>query len=410
MDNIAGSPVEGENFFGRDADVVRLRDILSNDDILLLGPRRIGKTSAARAVMAQVRSEGWRAIEINVASCVDERGFLDKLETALKPELASIAAKTMDAIGDAFGAISGRIKSVKISLPGAGSLGAELGDGDTEDWTKVASDILRLIAQAEERWLIYTDELPILLFNIIRNDPQTGVQRVRRFLDWFRNDVRAIPSARKVRWLVSGSVGLDTLVQQHGMADTINSMKHQGLEAFKDELAVAMLAKLAARYQIDLSANDAESIVAAVQWPQPYYLQSAFHHLRDLVAANAAASPASLIEQAIERLVQPGADNDFHHWEGRLSLQLSPADAGHARALLNLAARDPNGARAENLLAALEGRMANATAEEAQDTFINLRDILQRDAYWWPDESSGAKRYRFRLEPLRRWWLRRNTL
>lgn len=410
MENIAGSPVEGENFFGRDADVARLRDILANDDILLLGPRRIGKTSAARAVMAQVRSEGWQAIEINVAACVDERGFLDKLETKLKPELASLAAQTLDAIGDAFSAMGNRIKSVKIPVPGAGSLGVVLGDGDAEDWTKVACDLLRLIAQAEAPWLIYVDELPILLFNIIRNDPHHGVQRVRRFLDWFRNDVRALPNAREVRWLVSGSVGLDTLVQQHGMADTINSMKHQGLEAFNKGVACAMLAKLAARYQINLSANDAESLVVAVQWPQPYYLQAAFHHLRDLLASDATASPAGLIEQAIDRLVQPGADNDFHHWEGRLSLQMSPADAGHSLALLNLAARDPSGARAENLLAALEGRIPNASAEEARCTFINLRDILQRDAYWWPDDSSGARRYRFRLEPLRRWWLRRDTL
>lgn len=410
MENIAGSPVEGEDFFGRDADVARLRNILANDDILLLGPRRIGKTSAARAVMAQLRGEGWRTIEINVAACVDERDFLDKLETKLKLELSSVAAKALDAVGDAFSAMGKRIKSVKIPVPGAGSLGVELGDGDAEDWTRVACDLLRLIAQAEEPWLIYVDELPILLFNIIRNDPQGGVQRVRRFLDWFRNDVRALPNARRVRWLVSGSVGLDTLVQQHGMADTINSMKHQGLEAFKEDVAIAMLAKLAERYQIDFSTNDAQSLVAAVQWPQPYYLQAAFHHLRDLIASNTAASTASLIGQAIDRLVQPGADNDFHHWEGRLSQQLSPADAGHSLALLNLAARDPAGARAENLLATLEERMPNATAEEARRTFIDLRDILQRDAYWWPDESSGAKRYRFHLEPLRRWWLKRNTL
>ncbi|MCK9388550.1 MAG: ATP-binding protein [Sulfuritalea sp.] len=409
MDNIAGSPVEGENFFGRDVDVARLRDILANDDILLLGPRRIGKTSVARAIMAQVRAEGWRAIEINVASSLDERGFLDKLESALKPELGTIAGKTMDALSEAFSTLGGRIKSLKIPV-GAGSVGVELGNADAEDWTKVACDALRLIAQVEEPWLIYVDELPILLFNIIRNDAQSGVQRVRRFLDWFRNDVRALPNARKVRWLVSGSIGLDTLVQEHGMADTINSMKHQGLEAFKDEMAIAMLAKLAVRYEIDLSVADASSIVAAVQWPQPYYLQSAFHHLRDFMASNSTASPASLIEQAIDRLVQPGADNDFHHWAGRLSVQLCRADADHALALLNLAARDPGGARAENLLAVLEGRMTNVAAEEARRTFIRLRDILQRDAYWWPDDSSGVRRYRFRLEPLRRWWLRRDTL
>ena len=410
MDNIAGSPVEGENFHAREADKARLREILDNDDILLLGPRRIGKTSMARAVMAMVRAEGWHAIEINVASCQDERGFLDKLSSALKPELASLADKAKGAFGDAFEAIGKRIKSVKVSIPGAGALDVGLGTSDTEDWTQVASDVLRLIGRAEQRWLIYIDELPILLFNIIRNDPKNGVQRVRRFLDWFRNDVRAMPEVRTVRWLVSGSVGLDTLVQQHGMADTINSLKHEGLEAFSEDVAVAMLDRLATTYTVALSNDDARKIVAAVLWPQPYYLQLAFHHLRSLIKASPTTEATILIEQAIEKLVQPGGDNDFHHWESRLTIQLSAADAGHSLALLSLAAQAPAGARPENLLAELQGRMPNATPEEARRAFITLRDILQRDAYWWPDESSGTKRYRFRLEPLRRWWLRRNTL
>ena len=410
MDNIAGSPVEGENFYARETDVARLREILNNDDILLLGPRRIGKTSISRAMMAVVRSEGWRAIEINVASCQDERSFLDKLNFALKPEMASLTDKAKSALGDTFDAITQRIKSVKVSIAGAGALDVSLGNSDTEDWSQIANDVLRLVARVEQRWLIYIDELPILLFNIIRTDPVNGVQRVRRFLDWFRNDVRAMPEVRTVRWLVSGSVGLDTLVQQHGMADTINSMKHEGLEAFSEDVAIGMLAKLAATYTMALSDDDARKIVAAVLWPQPYYLQLAFHHLRRLMKASPTTQAAALIEQAIDKLVQPGGDNDFHYWESRLTLQLSGADAHHSLALLTLAAQAPAGVRAESLLAGLQERMPNATPEEARRAFVTLRDILQRDAYWWPDESSGVKRYRFRLEPLRRWWLRRNTL
>jgi hypothetical protein len=324
--------------------------------------------------------------------------------------LAKLSGKAISAIGDAFGKLGGRIKSVKIPVPGAGSLAIELGDSESEDWTKVASDVLQLIAQADERWLIYIDELPIMLFNIIRNDSQNGVLRVRRFLDWFRNDVRALPNARKVRWLVSGSVGLDTLVQEHGMADTINSMSHQGLAAFSDGVALAMLSELAISYEIDLAEEDAKLIVAAVQWPQPYYLQMAFHHLRVLLAEHATTSTANLIEQAIDKMIQPGADNDFHHWEQRLALQLSSTDANHALALLTLAAHDPTGARAESLLVVIQERMNSSTLDEAKQTFFRLRDILLRDAYWWDEESSGVKRYRFRLEPLRRWWLRRNTL
>jgi len=410
MDNIAGSPVEGDNFYGRKAVVAYMKETLANDDILLLGPRRIGKTSVARAVMAGVRIDHWRAIEINVAACVDECAFLDKLNSALKPELSSFSGKTIDAIGGALSRIAGRIKSVNIPVPGAGPVGLELNDADTEDWTKVGSDVLTLMAQADERWMIYVDELPILLFNIIRNDSQTGVQRVRRFLDWFRNDVRALPNSSKVRWLISGSVGLDTLVQEYGMADTINSLNHQSLNAFDDNEAIAMLLILAQRYHIGITEAHAKIIVSAVQWPQPYYLQTIFHHLRALVVANAGTSVDRLIEQAVDKLIQPGSDNDFHHWERRLSQQLSRADADHAQAMLSLAAREQFGASPEKLLAAVEERMSNALPGEARRTFVRLRDILQRDAYWWPDESLGSKRYRFRLEPLRRWWLRRDAL
>lgn len=171
-----------------------------------------------------------------------------------------------------------------------------------------------------------------------------------------------------------------------------------------------MLGKLAARYAMSLSNDDARSMIAAVVWTQPYYLQLAFNHLRSLMLAAPERKAGELIEQAIDKLVQPGGDNDFHYWQDRLKIQLSLSDANHCLALLIVAAQTTDGARAESLLAELQGRMPNASAEEALRAFVILRDILQRDAYWWPDESTGAKRYRFRLEPLRRWWLRRNSL
>lgn len=410
MDNIAGSPVEGKNFFGREADIASMCETLALDDILLLGPRRIGKTSVARAVMAALRGNGWRSVEVNVASCIDERGFIDKLNEALKPELESLAGKAFDALREPWAALTARIKSIKISVPQAGSVEVPLSDTEDGDWTRVASDLVKLIAKAESQWLIYLDELPIFLYGLIERDPQHGVRRVRRFLDWFRNDVRGLPGTRRVHWLVSGSVGLDTLVQQHGMADSINSFKHRGLEAFSKEQALALLNKLASSYAIDLPEVEAERLVAAVQWPQPYYLQQMFHNLRELRKRQAPEDWAKLIEQAMEELAQPGSDNEFHHWEKRLFMQLSAADAEHACALLFKAAADPAGVRPELLLPVLEERLPNATADEVKRRFITLRDILQRDAYWWPDESSGVRRYRFRLEPLRRWWLRRNSL
>lgn len=410
MNNIAGPPVEGSDFFGRKRDIENLRALLLNHDILLLGPRRTGKTSIARRIMAEVGAEGWRAIEINIASCNDERSFLDKLVTALFSEFATFTERARNALVKPLTAIRDRIKSVSITVSEAGSLDINLHNGDREDWTKVASELISLLGQTKGKSLIYIDELPILMFNILKNDPSTGVQRVRRFLDWFRNDVRSQPGTAGIRWLVSGSVGLDTLVQQHGMADTINSLNHQTLDAFDDKEARDMLGTLAKSYRISLSDDDIRQIVDAIRWPQPYYLQLFFNNFRELTVSRPSTPRSELIALAIDGMIGPGADNDFHYWEQRLSLQLSLADAGHALALLGRTAHNVQGARADNLLAYFHERIVNASAEEAFRHFVRLRDILIRDAYWQADDSTGNRCYSFRLEPLRRWWLRRNSL
>lgn len=404
MENIAGPPVKGDNFFGR-KDVIEYYQIqLKTCDILLLGARRIGKTSLARAIMVALQKEGWIAVEINVASCESEQAFIEKLENILSEKTMSLTGKIKKGVVKQFLDIKNRIKKVK-----AGGVEVSL-DKEAEDWAKLACDILKLIAQNKQHWLIYMDELPIMLYNIIRNDPQNGIQRVRRFLDWFRNDIRDFAGADNIRWLVSGSVGLDTLVQEHGMADTINSFSHEGLEPFSEEEAFQMLDKLANSYNLKFSDQDKNSIISAVQWSQPYYLQLIFNHIRTIMISDKTGDISSLIQKALNKMIEPGVDNDFHHWEIRLGLQLNRKDADHALALLNHSAHNPSGERPEVLLSRLHERMSNNTAEEAKKTFIHLRDILLRDAYWQANETGDDKRYQFRLEPLRLWWLRRNKL
>jgi hypothetical protein len=409
MDNIAGPPVEGENFFGRDAEVVSLWETLQDHDVLLRGSRRIGKTSVARAVMKVAAVNGWRVIEVNIASCVDEQAFVEKLAKAVEAHGKSWVAQAFAGISEGVAELLRRVQTVRLPVPGAGPLGVELSTASVEDWSDVASDTLRLLSKAQDRWLVYVDELPIFLFNIIANDNAAGVQRVRRFLDWFRNDVRAMPECRQVRWLVTGSVGLDTLVQRHRMAATINSLKHESLEPYTESVALEMVQRLAQRYNVHFNAGEALVFVRAVQWSQPYYLQLVFNFLRQLIQSTGK-PPGQLIADAVEKSVQPGPDNDFHHWEERLFTQLGNADGSHAVALLMLAAQDRNGARPEVLLAEIQRRMPDDTADKHRHKFIELRDILQRDAYWWPDETGGHRRYRFRLELLRLWWVRRQKL
>ena len=62
-----------------------------------------------------------------------------------------------------------RVRSV--SLPG--DVGFELG-AKQETWEAVASDTLMLLAQQQGDTMVYIDELPIFLFNMLRYEPADG--------------------------------------------------------------------------------------------------------------------------------------------------------------------------------------------------------------------------------------------
>jgi uncharacterized protein len=409
MQNIAGPPVEGANFYARTQVVASLVRDLRHHDVLLLGPRRIGKTSVARAVLGSVRAAGGHGMEINVAACGDEAAFVRRLTDAITSAAHGPLGQAYEALKTHAATLTGRID--KIGLPGDVSVG--LGAAAAEEWTSVATDALRLFAHAEGRWLVYIDELPIMLTNFVREDPKTGVSRVRRFLDWFRNDVRAMPECKQVRWLLTGSVGLDTLVQRHGMADTINTLRQHSLPPFERLVAVNLLRTLAHSYEIDFGHEDAQYTVDAIGWPQPYYLQRVFNTLCARArAGDGDRDPVTKagIDEAIKRLTHRDEDNDFHHWERRLALQLGATDGAHAVALLTLAAETRVGGRPAFLLDKLAERMPEATADDQRQRFIELRDVLLRDQYLRVDEATGERRYRFCLEPLRVWWNRRHSL
>jgi hypothetical protein len=336
---------------------------------------------------------------VNVARCIDEKTFIDKLTIEVKDAAGSWTVAFRDGLAGLMSRVRG------ISLPG--DVGVELG-AKQETWEAIASDTLTLLAQQPGETLIYIDELPIFLFNMLRYDPSKGEERVRRFLDWFRNDARNVTRYKNLHWLISGSVGLDTLVQRHGMADTINSLRHQSLEPYGHGEALALLERLAQSFDLPFTLDDRERLVSAIGWPQPYYLQLAFQNVRHMRRENQPI--AEIIDAAVDSLIQPGEDNDFHHWSERLYLQLEQSDAELSVALLKLACRDRIGATGTALFAEVQRRLPDLSEDQQEHRFIRLRDVLIRDAYWVLSETDGTRRYRFLLEPLRRWWLNRYTL
>ena len=66
MRNVIGQPVEGEDLYGRDYELDRLWEHLENGEhILMLAPRRVGKTSLMLELLRAPRHD-WNVINVDV--------------------------------------------------------------------------------------------------------------------------------------------------------------------------------------------------------------------------------------------------------------------------------------------------------------------------------------------------------
>lgn len=387
MRTVIGSPAEGEDFFDREPERARMWRRLDTDSLLLLAPRRIGKTSLMRALCAEGAEHGFRSISLSFAACDDEMACVRELAKAVAGARDLDLAKLQGALKD----LLPDVKSLKV-----GPLGIELAAGEQPDWRGLGEALARSIGDLAGRWLITVDEVPVFLLHLMQQDD--GLARVRGFLYWLRN-LRQDHHAT-VRWIVAGSIGLDTVAARHGLGDTVNDLIPMPLGAFESDTADAFLQALADSYQLDMSAEIRRHLIQQLGWPVPYYLQILFGELYDRVQDGATLDTA-LADRVFDDLLDPTHKGYFDYWRQRLTEELGRPDDGHAVHLLNHCARDPNGASRSVLTQALGERIAEPEARE--DRLRYLLDILESDGYLVQVDG----RWRFRLELLRRYWLKR---
>lgn len=81
---VYGIAVEGENFTDRTAETKRLRrDFENGQNVVLISPRRMGKTSLVRRVISLVDRDKVAVVHLDIYDCRTEYEFYNKLATAV---------------------------------------------------------------------------------------------------------------------------------------------------------------------------------------------------------------------------------------------------------------------------------------------------------------------------------------
>ena len=129
MRNITGAPVVDTDLYGRGYELDRLWEALERGEhVLMLAPRRVGKTSLMLALQRAPR-DGWDAVYVDVE---DGAGAADCI-AAILAELATVdryrrlldAVPLSTAVGNIFRNLSGRVEAGPLKLELKGAIGGE---------------------------------------------------------------------------------------------------------------------------------------------------------------------------------------------------------------------------------------------------------------------------------------------
>ena len=231
--NVTGAPVVGDDLYGREDEIERLWEALARrESLLMLAPRRVGKTSLMRELQRDPRPT-WDVVYINVE---DARGAADLFARVI----AALAQDSRYRNWLEAGRLPQALRSAWTSLTHVKALGVELKRAVGQDWASTADYLEKRLERLpeERRLLIIIDELPILVSRMLRSeggheDAALLLGRLRRW--------RQTPALRdKVQALIGGSIGLEGVLRRARLSASINDFVFDSPER---EFAYEVLAR-----------------------------------------------------------------------------------------------------------------------------------------------------------------------
>ena len=162
MRNVTGAPVTGDDLFGRRVEIDQLWTRLERDEhLLMLAPRRVGKTSLMLELERDPRV-GWDVVYIDVEAAEGAADLFAEIEAELLQH-PRYRARFTSAWSQAKRALAS-IKQVKV-------LKLEIKRTVGRDWARAADRLERQLERQPDgrHLLIVIDELPILIARMLRS-------------------------------------------------------------------------------------------------------------------------------------------------------------------------------------------------------------------------------------------------
>jgi uncharacterized protein len=398
-DFIVGSPVRGDDFWFREEFVQSLWDSIKKHNILLIAPRRIGKTSVMYR-MLDFPEKDWLVMHMNVEDIKTPAEFFITVVDAIHEHQPAFFKDTIAKGWDFFKGLMSSIEQVeaydfKIQLRKKENL--------IERWEERADQLIERIVRSGRKVLFIIDELPDMLNNMAEHSESDRML----FLHWFRK-TRERSLKAGVRWLVGGSVNLVAVLDQKSNIKLINDLKPEVLRPFTREEVNKFVRAMFEKEQIKYDETDVlQKIVELLGSPIPLFLQMLSQELcrawkRDPTGQVSVETVTVVFNKT---LLGEMARDKLQHYRSRIDAHYPVEEREGACRLLNALSISKDGVSRKSMYQLYARTEDKKTAPRKgpvlNQSFQRLLLHLQSDFYI---EETRNERFDFASRLIKTWW------
>lgn len=396
-DFIVGGVARNSDFYFRKSFVDDVLDSLKKDNVILLAPRRTGKTSVMYYLLDHCGSQ-FKIIHLNIEDLETPVEFYLSLIDAInehQPEYLKKISSSWSLIKN----ISSNLEEIsfmdfKVKLKKASDW--------EKNWKEIAQQLIEKVIQANESILFIIDELPDMLSAMAEHSKE----ELKAFLHQFKK-LRTNPKATKVRWLVGGSVNIKGTLDELDMLNLINDLKIEPLPIItKQEMADFVTVMLGER-EVKYTKKLIPRMYELLGEPIPYFLQL---FTQELVRYWRRENPGKLnVEHAYKvfqhALLGEAAHDKLQHYHSRIKLYYPDNEQEIAYDFLDKLSLSDKGISEKGLFTHYQ--KIQATLSETQSTrvrqqaFKHLLLKLESDFYVSKQDDEN---YQFNSYLLKTWW------
>jgi len=385
-----GGPATGEDFIDRVIETNLILKKMKKDNVILVAPRRFGKTSIMLRVKDELENQGKKAIFLEVENIRTPAEFITEMLMSLmeledktrKQIVISLLEKTASWIELHFADIETPVFKATLR----GKILSEL----EEDWQNIAKKIITTLSNSDETFYFVIDEFPLA----IQNMKNVEGNEAKQFLQWFRK-LRTV--SRNVKFLVGGSVSIDNIVREAGGIALINDFDRVRIDGFEKEVALSVSKKIIGKkYRPKIG----EKILGCIGEPYiPYFLMIILSQINDENEIRGEKITEELVEIVYnKKILGSQGRHYFQHYSDRLGEKSNYSELGEkvSRAILGKVCTTDY----YDIELAF-GIYQKETGDANRSKFMDLIANLENDFYIDFDRERGLKFY---SKMLSDWW------